>query len=445
MANLAYIDDSNLCKNNYYHALATEYVPNPSPTTPAHHTGIANSGASGFYFAPDAPVTNYNPQAPTVGVRVANGRPKRLVASATLASASSLPPAAMLGHVMPSFPHTLIGLGSFANQGCKIIFTKTSVTAYHPDGHPILSGWRDETGPHLWHFPLTTEASNPQDASTATVPQPPSLAPPPLSLPFSVVMPWPLPAPVIDLLPVHPHPSQGILATSTSGAACLVFYLYGAAQAVALAAHAAGTLFDPCSLDLPSIGALVGFYHVCLGFPVKQTWLDAIKAGNCDTFDGLTYSNAAKYCPDSDETIMGHLAQQRQNVRSTKPKLPTPAPLVVRPAPVAMPSNQVFIVIQPLSKLFTNNTGRFPVRARSGNQYVMIAFHANSNLILQQAFKTKSDRHCIAAYNAIMTRLAAQGLSVDLQILDNKASSAYKEAITFKWNATFQLTPPNMH
>jgi hypothetical protein len=30
------------------------------------------------------------------------------------------------------------------------------------------------------------------------------------------------------------------------------------------------------------MGALVGFYHACLGFPVKQTWLDAIKAGNCN-------------------------------------------------------------------------------------------------------------------------------------------------------------------
>ncbi len=44
-----------------------------------------------------------------------------------------------------------------------------------------------------------------------------------------------------------------------------------------------------------------------------------------------------------------------------------------------------------------------------------------------------------------MTRLVARGLSVDLQILDNKASLAYKEAITFKWNATFQLVPPAMH
>jgi hypothetical protein len=71
----------------------------------------------------------------------------------------------------------------------------------------------------------------------------------------------------------------------------------------------------------------------------------------------------------------------------------------------------------------------------------MIASHADGNLILQQTFKFKSDRHCITAYNAIMTRLAACRLSVDLQILDNKASSTYKEAITFKWNATFQLVP----
>jgi hypothetical protein len=36
-----------------------------------------------------------------------------------------------------------------------------------------------------------------------------------------------------------------------------------------------------------------------------------------------------------------------------------------------------------------------------------------------------------------MTRLAARGLLVDLQILNNEASVAYKEAITFKWNAKF--------
>jgi hypothetical protein len=75
----------------------------------------------------------------------------------------------------------------------------------------------------------------------------------------------------------------------------------------------------------------------------------------------------------------------------------------------------------------------------------MITYHANGNLILQQAFKTRSNKHCITTYNAIMTRLAAQGLLVDLQILDNKASAAYKYAITVTWQAKFQLVPPDMH
>jgi hypothetical protein len=83
----------------------------------------------------------------------------------------------------------------------------------------------------------------------------------------------------------------------------------------------------------------------------------------------------------------------------TKPKQPTPAPRVVLSNTGATPSSQVFVVIQPLSKLFTNDTGRFPVRAHSGNQYVMITFHTDGNLILQQAFnKTESDCHRIAIY-----------------------------------------------
>jgi len=115
MTNLAITDNLNSCKNNYYYALTSESVPNSPPNILPSHTGIADSGTTDFYFAPDAPITNYNPQAPTVGVRVANGRSERSVASATLALAPSLPQAAMSGHVMPSFPHTLIGLGPFAD------------------------------------------------------------------------------------------------------------------------------------------------------------------------------------------------------------------------------------------------------------------------------------------------------------------------------------------
>ncbi len=134
----------------------------------------------------------------------------------------------------------------------------------------------------------------------------------------------------------------------------MVTYIYGASQAMALLAPSSKTPFDPQSLDLPSMGALIVFYHACSGFPVKQTWLDAIKVGNFDTFDGLTYSNAARYCLHLDETILGHLAQQCQNIRSTKPTQHVTKTAIDPVSPSvnpAAPSNKVHIHVVPISKL----------------------------------------------------------------------------------------------
>ncbi len=67
MVNLVYCDENNCLKNNYYFALSTTPACNPTQLPPSH-TGIADSGASGFYFAPGAPVANLDHKAPTVGV-----------------------------------------------------------------------------------------------------------------------------------------------------------------------------------------------------------------------------------------------------------------------------------------------------------------------------------------------------------------------------------------
>ena len=85
---------------------------------------------------------------------MANGRAERSIASATLASVPSLPPAAMQGHVMPSFTNSLIGLGPFFNMGCTVVFTATGVSVIHSDGHTLLEGWREDAGAQLWRFPL---------------------------------------------------------------------------------------------------------------------------------------------------------------------------------------------------------------------------------------------------------------------------------------------------
>ena len=62
-------------------------------------------------------------------------------------------------------------------------------------------------------------------------------------------------------------------------------------------------------------------------------------------------------------------------------------------------SNDIFIQVTPISKLYTDDTGRFPVHACSGHQYVMIAYRCNANLILAVPFKTRKDTHRLKAHD----------------------------------------------
>jgi hypothetical protein len=124
-ANLVHCDIINLCKHNYYYALLIESAPTPPSTFPHQHTGITNSGSSGFYFSCGTPIANYNPRALTIGITVANRRcPERSVASATLASVSALSSAMMMGHFIPSFPHTLIGLALSPTKAARLSLSK---------------------------------------------------------------------------------------------------------------------------------------------------------------------------------------------------------------------------------------------------------------------------------------------------------------------------------
>ena len=85
-------------------------------------------------------------------------------------------------------------------------------------------------------------------------------------------------------------------------------------------------------------------------------------------------------------------------------------------------SNELHVFVTPISKLYTDDTGRFLVHARSGNRYIMIAYHCDANLILAEPFSSRKDAHRLLAYNKIMQRLTDNKLCVNLQILDNEAS-----------------------
>ena len=96
-------------------------------------------------------------------------------------------------------------------------------------------------------------------------------------------------------------------------------------------------------------------------------------------------------------------------------------------------------------ELYTDDTGRFLIRSRSGNQYLMVAYHCDTNAILIKPFHTQEDHHQIRTYTGIMTRLKTRGHVIEHQVLDNEASKEYRQHVTDIWEATYQLVPPDVH
>jgi hypothetical protein len=58
------------------------------------------------------------------------------------------------------------------------------------------------------------------------------------------------------------------------------------------------------------------------GFPPKETFLEAVRAGNYATWPGLTTTLIHKHFLDLDETQKGHMKGKWKGVRSTKASAP---------------------------------------------------------------------------------------------------------------------------
>ena len=70
--------------------------------------------------------------------------------------------------------------------------------------------------------------------------------------------------------------------------------------------------------NLPSIAQTIKYLHVAAGYPVEDTLIKAINAGNYTTWPGITAAAVCKHFPKSDKTQKGHMKRQQQGVRSTK-------------------------------------------------------------------------------------------------------------------------------
>ena len=159
--------------------------------------------------------------------------------------------------------------------------------------------------------------------------------------------------------------------------------------------------------ELPSIERSIRYLHAALGFPTKATWLKAIRLGNFVGWPLVTVENVSAHYPETDETPKGHMNAQRQGVRSTKPKASADFETAsdAKHARGKKEQDVYFKVYDMKHTIYSAQPGRFPVQSKSGNKYVMVMVEIDSNAILVEAMKSKSDAEMQRAYLVLVNRL----------------------------------------
>jgi hypothetical protein len=198
--------------------------------------------------------------------------------------------------------------------------------------------------------------------------------------------------------------------------------------------------------ELRNIGALVNYLHKAMFSPTKSALLQAVKNGHLRTWPGLTEQAINKHLKLTPATAMGHMNQCHQNIISTS-KNPVTSDIAdesVTPAGSGNTTHLVYAVLVDQGQLYTDLTGKFPVRSSKSNWYVMVCYVLDCNYVKVVPMKSRSASEWVKAYDLIHQELTAKGFKPKLQTLDNEASTAFKNFFTTN-DMVYQLVPPHCH
>jgi hypothetical protein len=189
-------------------------------------------------------------------------------------------------------------------------------------------------------------------------------------------------------------------------------------------------------------GALVHYFHKALFSPTKSALLQAVKDGHLITWPGLTEDAIHKHLKLTPATAMGHMSQRCQNIRSTSKTPIADAPTA--DTDLGTTTHLVYAVLVDQGQLYTDLTGKFPVRSSKGNSYVMVCYVYDCDYVKVIPMKSRSASECVKTYDTIYQELTVKGFKPKLQTLDNEASAALKIFFTAN-NVEYQLVPPRCH
>jgi hypothetical protein len=124
--------------------------------------------------------------------------------------------------------------------------------------------------------------------------------------------------------------------------------------------------------ELRNTGALLHYLYKALFSKTKSALLQAVKDEYLITWPGLMEDAINKHLKLTPAKDMVHMNQRRQNIRST-----SKAPIEKQPTLdtyLGTKTHPVYAVVVDQGQLYTDLTGKFPVRSSKGNYYVMVCY-----------------------------------------------------------------------
>ena len=140
------------------------------------------------------------------------------------------------------------------------------------------------------------------------------------------------------------------------------------------------------------------------------------------------------------------MRQQEKNIRSTKSTTKIEVPINNK-VDDGIKTGECYFVITSIAstgKIFSDQTGRFPVTSSKGNKYVMIMYDYDSNIILEEATKSRTGDEVLRAFTRIYAELKGKGLGPKIHHLDNEFPEHLKR-YTKEQQITYQLVPLHIH
>ena len=147
---------------------------------------------------------------------------------------------------------------------------------------------------------------------------------------------------------------------------------------------------------------LIQYLHGCCFSTTPRTFLRAINNGNLLTWPGLNITDITRFLPAFIATALGHLDQERANLKSTKSTVPT-IQLLPSINPTMSSEDEDFAPTISNTKTFDvcgtiipfvetrtgyhELTGAFPHKSSRGNQYIFVLYDYDGNEILTRHIK----------------------------------------------------------